>query len=462
MPATSALGPGQPALLRVLGRAFGLAIIVGATIGGGILRTPGSVAAALPSRTLYMSAWALGGVITLLGAVIYAELGAMIPRAGGPYVFAHRAFGNGMGFFVGYGDWLNFGLGHAFLILLVSEYLGAVIPILSGHVRLVALATLTVFAGLNWLGVRLAGWTQEITSALKAAALVGLVVAAFTLPHSAAVPVAVAHPVVPHGIGLLLAFGLAMQGVFFTYDSYYTVVYCSEEIRDPGREIPKSIFNGVWLVIAIYLLVNAAFLAVLPFSRMANDPFVAGTVANALFGRQGETIITLIMIVSLFGTISTGTIAAPRIVLAMARDGLFPPQATRVSERGTPVVALFMTVVLMAVFILSGTSDQVLAADVLLAVSLYVITFTSYFVLRRREPNTARPYKALGHPIIPALAVLVAAALVTSIVFSDHRSALVVAALFAISWPASWIARRLIQRSEPHSSKRTPDSTEVR
>ena len=392
-----------------------------------------------------MSVWVLGGIVTLFGAAIYAELGAMIPRAGGPYTFSHRAFGNGMGFFVGYGDWLNFGLGYAFLILLASEYIGSVIPFLSGHVRIVALTTLMFFGAINWLGVRQAGWTQEITSALKALALVALVIAAFTLPHTAVVPAAAAPPV-PHGAALLLALGVAMQGVFFTYDSYYTVVYCSEEIRDPGREIPRSIFNGVWLVIVIYLLVNAAFLAVLPMSKMANDPFVAATVANAVFGRYGETAIRLLMIISLFGAISAGVIAAPRIILAMGRDGLFPQQATRVNERGTPVIALFMTVLLIAAFIMSGTSDQVLAADILLAASLYVITFTSFFVLRRREPNTTRPYKAPLYPVIPGLALLSVAAIVASMIISDHRSALIVAALFAISWPASWIAQRLILR----------------
>ena len=393
-----------------------------------------------------MSAWLLGGVVTLFGAAIYAELGAMIPRAGGPYTFSHRAFGNGMGFFVGYGDWLNFGLGYAFIILLASEYIGSVIPFLSGHVRIVALTTLGFFAVINWLGVRQAGWTQEITSGLKALALIALVIAAFALPHAGVVPAAAAPPV-PHGGALLLALGVAMQGVFFTYDSYYTVVYCSEEIRDPGREIPRSIFNGVWLVIAIYVLVNAAFLAVLPMSKMANDPFVAATVANAVFGRYGETAIRLLMIISLFGSISAGVIAAPRIILAMGRDGLFPRQATRVNERGTPVIALFMTVLLIAVFIMSGTSDQVLAADILLAASLYVITFTSFFVLRRREPNTARPYKAPLYPVIPGLALLSVAAIVASIISSDHRSALIVAALFVISWPASWSAQRLILRS---------------
>ena len=399
-----------------------------------------------------MSVWVLGGVVTLFGAAIYAELGAMIPRAGGPYTFSRRAFGNGMGFFVGYGDWLNFGLGYAFLILLASEYLGSVIPFLSGHVRIVALMTLLFFATINWLGVRQAGWTQEITSALKALALVALVIAAFTLPHSVAAPATALHPV-PHGFALLLALGIAMQGVFFTYDSYYTVVYCSEEIRDPGREIPRSIFNGVWLVIAIYLLVNAAFLAVLPMSKMANDPFVAATVANAVFGRYGETAIRLLMIISLFGSISAGMIAAPRIVLAMGRDGLFPHQATRVNERGTPLVALAMTVLLIAAFIMSGTSDQVLAADILLAASLYVITFTAFFVLRRREPKTTRPYKTPLYPVIPGLALVSVAAIVASIIVSDHRSALIIAALFTISWPASRIAQRLSTRKEVASGE---------
>ncbi|MFN2604234.1 MAG: APC family permease, partial [Gemmatimonadaceae bacterium] len=257
---------------------------------------------------------------------------------------------------------------------------------------------------------------------------------------------------VPHGFALLLALGIAMQGVFFTYDSYYTVVYCSEEIRDPGREIPRSIFNGVWLVIVIYLLVNAAFLAVLPMSKIANDPFVAASVANAVFGRYGETSIRLLMIISLFGAISAGVIAAPRIILAMGRDGLFPHRATRVNERGTPVIALLMTVLLIAAFIMSGTSDQVLAADILLSASLYVMTFTSFFVLRRREPNTARPYKAPWYPVIPGLALLSVAAIVASIIISDRRSALIVAALFVCSWPASWIAQRLILRKTERAS----------
>ena len=436
----------KPSLHRVLGRAFGLAIAVGAMIGGGILRTPGSVAAALPNRTLFMAAWVLGGISTMMGAVIWAELGAMMPRAGGPYVFTHRAMGRGMGFFVGYADWINFCLGYAFLVLLASEYLGAVIPALFGRVRAVAFVMLAVFGALQWSGVRSAGRIQELTSALKAAALIGLVVAAFVVPHSNPAIAPEAHLVVPRGLALVVAFGIAMQGIFFTYDSYYTVVYCSEEIRDPGREIPRSIFTGVLMVTVIYLLVNAAFVAVLPLDRIANDSFVAGSVTGALFGAQGKTIITLIMIVSLLGAINAGVMAAPRIILAMARDGLFPHQAARVNDGGTPTIALAMTLAFMALFVVSGTSDQVLAADVLLAMSIYVMVFTSFFVLRRREPQVDRPYKAWGYPVVPAIALLVTVGLATAMSISDPRNALIVGSLLALSWPASWAIRHRLRK----------------
>ena len=412
-------------------------------IGGGILRTPGSVAAALPNRALFMTAWALGGVSTLMGAVIWAELGAMMPTAGGPYVFTHRAMGRGMGFFVGYADWINFCLGYAFLVLLASEYLGAVIPALFGHVRLVAFAILSLFAVLQWSGVKSAGRIQEFTSALKAAALIGLVVAAFVVPHASTPAAGGTHLAAPHGFALVVAFGIAMQGIFFTYDSYYTVVYCGEEIRDPGREIPRSIFSGVLLVTALYLLINAAFIAVLPLGAIANDSFVAGSVARALFGIHGRTIITLIMIISLLGAINAGVMAAPRIILAMARNGLFPHQAARVNRGGTPTIALCMSLGFMALFVVSGTSDQVLAADILLALSIYVITFTSFFVLRRREPGADRPYRAWGYPVVPAIALLTTIAIATAMTFSDHRSAVIVATLLALSLPVSWGIRRI-------------------
>jgi APA family basic amino acid/polyamine antiporter len=426
----------------VLGTLFGLAMVVGATVGGGILRTPGEIAAALPVPALFMAVWIFGGVVTLLGANSFSELGAMIPSAGGPYVYARRAFGDGVGFFVGYADWINWCLGPVVLVLIVGEYMGGLFPALAPHALLVDFVTLGVLATLQWIGVRSGGRTQEITTALKALAIMALVIAAFVLPHAELTAPAMS---VPRGTDLLLAFGVAMQGVIFTYDAYYSVVYCSEDMRDPGRSIPRSMFRGVWVVIAIYLLVNLAYLVVVPVERMAGDPFVAATMATAVFGPRGDTIIRVIMIVSVLGAINAQLMTMPRILLAMSRDGLFPRQATRINAGGTPTVALGLSLLVVFAFLLSGSFTAVLALDAILIVTLYAITFATLFALRWREPDAPRPFRARGYPFIPALALLVALALIAAMSASDWRSALLVFALLLASWPASRAVRRIMK-----------------
>jgi APA family basic amino acid/polyamine antiporter len=440
-PDTSAPKP-RP-LLRVLGGVFGLAMVVGATVGGGILRTPGEIAAALPVPALFMAVWIFGGVVTLLGANSWAELGAMVPSAGGPYVYARRAFGDGVGFFVGYADWINWCIGPVVLVLIIGEYMGGLFPALAPHALIVDFVTLGGLAVLQWIGVRSGGRTQEVTTALTAAAILALVVAAFVLPHEelAALPVTA-----PRGGGLLVAFGVAMQGVIFTYDAYYSVVYCSEDMRDPGTDVPRSIFRGVWLVIAIYLVVNLAYLVVIPASRMAGDPFVAATMARSIFGPAGDTIIRVIMIVSLLGAINAQLFVVPRVLLAMSRDGLFPRRAARVNAGGTPTVALALGVIVVAAFLLTGSFTVVLALDSILIVALYVITFLTLFALRRREPDTPRPYRARGYPVIPALTLLIAVALLVALSISDPRSAMIVLAILLASWLASGVARRMMRR----------------
>ena len=437
---TTQPAPPRGKLLRVLGTAFGLAIAVGATVGGGILRTPGEIATALPSPLLYMAVWVVGAGAALLGANIYSELGAMIPAAGGQYVFARRAFGDGLGFFVGYADWLNWCLGPVVLTLIVGEYMAGLFPALVGHELGVSFATLGGLATLQWIGVRSGGRTQEITSVLKALALVGLVVAAFVLPHAAIAPVAAP---VPHGLPLLLAFGVAMQGIVFTYDSYYIVIYCGEEVRNPGVEIPRSMFRGLLLVIGIYLLINLAYLAVVPVSRIAGDPFVGATMAKALFGPRGDTVIRVIMIVSILGTINAELMAIPRILLALSRDGLFPRWGERVNRGGTPHVALGLSLVVIAAFLLSGSFNAVLALDSILIVALYVCSFAALFMLRRREPEAPRPYRAWGYPLAPALTLLGAAGLLAALSASDPKSAAIVGAVLLASWPLAWLVRRI-------------------
>jgi APA family basic amino acid/polyamine antiporter len=433
-----------PSLRRALGSVFGLAIAVGATIGGGILATPGDVAAALPDPVFYLLAWLLGAGSALLGANILSELGAMLPHSGGFYVYARRAFGEGAGLFIGYTDWVNWCIGPPALLLLAGEYLGVLFAPLAGHAALVGLALLGVLAFFQWMGVRSGARTQEITSLMKAAALLVLVGAAFFMPH--AEPSAVARTAMPSGWALLLAFGVAMQGVIFTYDSYYAVLYCGGEITNPGRTIPQSMFRGLGLVIVIYFLLHAAFLAVVPIENMAHDSFVGGTVARLVFGAQGDTIIRLIMVVSILGTVNAQVMAAPRIILAMGEDGLFPRIATRVNKGGTPAIALAMSVAVMVGFFLLGSFSAVVAVDIILIVLLYVMAFASLFVLRRKEPDTPRPFRAWGYPWLPALGLLVAIGLLIGMILGDPVSAMIVGGLLVATWGGMSMVGKAVRR----------------
>ncbi|HEY4321364.1 MAG TPA: APC family permease [Gemmatimonadales bacterium] len=426
----------MPQLRRVLGTTFGLALVVGATIGGGILHTPGDVAAALPAAALIMTAWALGAVNILLGGALYAELGAMMSKAGGPYVFADRAFGRRVGSLVGYADFLNWAVSSAALLLLAGEYMGGLIPPLQGHTLLAGLLAFAVLAIVQWRGVVEGGRAQELTTVLKTVGFVVLIIAAFMLPHATAVPPQVT-PVVPHGIALFLAFGIAMQGIVFTYDNYYTIVYCGEEIREPGREIPQSIFRGSALIIVLYMLINAAFLHVVPAASMAGDPFVGATVARSIFGAHGDTIIRLIMVVSVLGTVNAQIMAAPRVALALARKRLFPAAVLKVNDGGTPTTALALTLVLVLAFVLTGSFNAVLGIDSFLIVSIYLVVFGSFFVLRRREPDAERPYRAPGYPWLPGLAVVASVVLLVAMALGDWKSAVIMAALVGVCWPLS-------------------------
>ena len=432
-------------LRRVLGTAFGLAIAIGATIGGGILRTPGDIATQLPNVALFMGVWAFGAINAFLGAGAYAELGAMLPRAGGTYVFAHRAMGDAMGFFVGFTDWLNWCVVPAALILLIGEYLGVLFPALAGHATAVGFVVFGLLVAAQWHGVKWGGRVQEVTSLLKTIALIGLVVLAFVLPLPEVAAPAAAKAV-PSGAALLAALALAMQGVVFTYDSYYTIVYCGEEIIDPGRAIPRSIFRGLFLISVIYLLVNAAFVSAFPIERIAGDSFVGGSLAALLFGARGDVIIRSIMIVSVIGTVNAEIMAAPRILLAMSRDGLFPEAATRVNPGGTPSIAMLLSAGVISFFLFSGSFNALLGVDAIIIVILYIVVFASLFILRRREPDAPRPYRAWGYPVVPAIALIVAVAMLLTMAFAAKRDALITLGLILISWPVARIVKRAIAR----------------
>jgi APA family basic amino acid/polyamine antiporter len=429
-------------LLRILGVGFGLAVTIGGTIGMGILRTPGDVAAQLPTPTLFIGVWILGGVYALLGAITVAELGTMIPRSGGWYVFVHRAMGNYPGFVVGWSDWLSTCGTLAVIAMVVGEYTSVLVPRLAGRDKTIALAVTLAFAALQWRGIRWGSFTQNVTSLLKTLIFAAIAVAAFTLGgktnSGASLPV-------PHGFAFFGALVIALQGVLYTYDGWYGVIYFGEEVRNPKRDVVRSMIGGVLLVIAIYLVVNLAYVYVLPMSQLAGEKFAAGAVATKIFGAHGDSTIRVLAILSLLSTINAYTLTAPRILYAMSCDELFARRAARVNRGGTPTVTLLISTIVAVLFIFRSF-EQVLAALAFFFVANYAMAYISVIVLRRREPDLPRPYRAWGYPWTTLIVLLGSIAFLAGAVISDKKNSLWALAILAASIPIYLEVRLLSSR----------------
>jgi len=424
-------------LLNVLGIGFGLALAVAATIGVGILRTPGEIAAYLPNPLLFIGVWVLGGLYSLLGATQVAELGTALPHSGGFYVFTRRALGPYAGFVVGWSDWLSSCGSSASAGIVLGEYLAALFPALSSYTPHVAVSTVLLFSVLQWRGVRMSSGTQQITTLLKAMVFIGLIVAIFTLGGQSHQAIST-QPASQTSISLLIfaPLILAMQSVIFTYDGWYGVIYCSEEMRDGERTIPRSIFGGVLSVIAIYLLFNIALIYVLPLSALAGEKLAAAAAARAIFGSRGDTIISAVAAVSMLSSINAFQIGASRVLFAMSRDGLFTRKAARVSRGGTPKGALLVSTIVAILFIvLSGTFGRVLSIVSFFFVANYAMTYLSVFILRRREPELHRPHRAWGYPWTTGLAFFGSIAFLAGSIKSDTENSIYALLMLAASYP---------------------------
>jgi len=426
-------------LLKVLGLAFGIALAVGTVVGGGILRTPGTVAALLTTPTLFFGVWLGGAAFAFLGATAYAEHGAMDPGAGGVYPWARRAFGDYPAFLVGYNSWVQQCAIMAGLGLLVGEYAGAVVPGLAGRSLGVASVLLAGFLLAHWRGIRSGAGIQQVTTLLKGAALILLVGACFLLPAATA-----SAPAARPGMPVIMAIILAMQGVIFTFDGYYYPIYCGEEFRNPGRDIPRAIFLSLVGVALLYLLLNVAFVRLLSLPAMAGDPFVAATAARRLLGASGDSALRVLMIISIAGTINSTFLGSTRIVFSLSRDRLFPVRAVTVNAGGTPTTALLLSTGVGFFFLLSGTFNAVIATLSVFIVLNYLVCFLALFRLRVTEPARPRPYRAWGYPWSTALAVAIAVVFLAGVVWSDPRHALLAVGVLALSVPAFWLLRRFV------------------
>ncbi len=434
--------PAAGSLQRVLGTAFGLAIVVGGVIGVGILRAPGEVAARLPSATLIIGAWILGGLYALLGANSAAELGAALPSTGGFFVYVRRAFGPFPAFVAGWSDFLSSCASATTGAFIISEYSGRIAPALRGGATpvLVALAVLLWFGWLQSRGVKEGDRVQQLTSALKAVLLLALVLAClFSGAHATDT---VAPPALPSGLAFWGALVLALQGIIYAYDGWYFPMYFGEEMANPGREIPRAMIRGILLIILIYVLINVAVLVVLPVGRLAGEPLAVGAAMGVVFGPKGDLLVAAVAILTMPSAINASLMSGTRTIFALARGGLVrAPLLATVSATGTPRPALALTVVLAVAFLLTGTVERLLAVVSFFYVAGYVAAFLSVFVLRRREPGLPRPWRAWGHPWTTGAVLAGSLAFLGGAVASDTRNSIVALACIVASVPLFYLFR---------------------
>jgi basic amino acid/polyamine antiporter, APA family len=429
---------------------FGIAAAVGNAIAAGIVRTPGEIAKGLPNAWLFLGVWVVGGLYALFGASSMAELGAAIPRSGGQYNFSRRAIGDYAGFIVGWSDWLSTCGTAAAVAIVISEYSGHLFPILAGQTRIkvISVAIIVGFCILQWRGIRWGSGAQLSTAAIKTAAFLILVIACFVRgghAHQAAVDAGASGLHSPSGWPLAVAFMLGLQAVFFTIDGWDGVIYFGEEVRNPGRDIPRAIFGSVYSIMGIYLLLNLVVLYVLPMNEIAGNTFALGTVAERIFGKFGDPVIRSIMVISMLSCLNANQLFCTRTLYAMSSDGLFFRRATKVNAGGTPTFALLLSTIVGVLFVL-GSFERVIAMLSFFFVANYTLTYTSLFVLRKREPEMNRPYRAWGYPWTTAIALLASAMFLVGSIATDRDNAPLALGMLVLSYPVfrmlKWVSRR--------------------
>jgi amino acid transporter len=424
------------ALRRDLGLPSAVAVVVGSMIGVGIFLGPRVIAQHLPTPGLVLLAWILGGLLVFCGALTYAELGAALPRSGGPYAYIRETYGPLVGFFSG---WSGFAVGKAASVSALAvafvEFLPAILRALApdafpAGAEFTRLGTILVAATLigaltlvNVLGVRFAGGLAVFTMVVKVGALlllvlVGIAVFAPQVPGVLTQPMMPAtSPTIP---SIASAFGLALIPVFFAYDGWVNSTQVAEEVRDPERNVPRSVILGTLGVVTLYALANLAYLLALGPERIGETGAAANT-ASVLFGDVGGPLVTAAILVSIIGTINAVILSGPRIAYAMARDGVFPRSVERVTRWGTPGWSIALQAAIsIGLILLPPIGGQPLFETLLTYIIVdsfifYALGALAVILLRRRMPDLPRPYKVPLYPFVPIAFIVGALAFLVNV-----------------------------------------------
>ncbi|HEX3159843.1 MAG TPA: amino acid permease [Gemmatimonadaceae bacterium] len=418
-----ASAPPADTLPRSLGLWSAIAVVIGSVIGSGIFRSPAGIAEKLPSPVAMLAVWVVGGLFALCGALTLAELASALPRTGGVYVYLREGWGRLPAFLFGWAE----------LVIIRAAALGAIsvtfaeyfIRVLgfdstlepyASWARYTAAGAIVLNAMLNIRGIRWGSMIQNVTVIAKYGGLVFIVVVAFALGLPATGGEHFATPL-PSGItpmSLIAPFGLALVSVLWAFDGWADLSFIGGEVKNPERNLPRALITGSLLVLAIYLLANVAYLAVLPVEQIATSRLVAADVAERLIGTAGVVFVAVTVMVSTFGTLNGSLLTAPRIFFAMADDGLFFRSVAAVHPRyKTPYVAIGLAAALGVAFVLLRSFEQLADAFVTAIVPFYALGVAAVFTLRRR-PDYRPSFRVPGYPVVPAIFVLSTASLLVN------------------------------------------------
>jgi amino acid transporter len=435
----------QPAsaghLQKRLGLAFGLAVGVGSVIGSGIMRAPGVITNEVPDPWIAMLLWLVGGVFILLSANITAELSTALPKAGGFYVPVREAFGDSMGLLAGWATFAGYTAGTAAVALACADFLGMIFPWAASHAQMLAALIALVVTALNWIGVQEGRLIQIIGTVVKLGLLSVVIVIAFTVD-----PVPTDSTPSPGAVvgGAVTIVGIitALQLILGAYDGWYSAMFFAEEDTDPGRNIPRAMFRSCVIVIAVYLTLNLSMYMALEIATLRQSDLPVALVVERGFGSIGMTLVALLAAFMAVVTLNSLIMIMPRVLFGMARDGLFLHSATRVNRGGTPDIALLVSAVLTIGLIFSGGFVFVFKLMGALSIFVTVLYGAAFFALRRSQPGLPRPFRAVGYPLLPAIALLASVALLGSFIFADPISGLYMLGLITICIPVGIILHR--------------------
>lgn len=459
---------GGGSLRRALTPTGAISIVVGTVIGTGIFLKSAVMSQLLGSSGWVLAAWAAAGLLSIAGTLTYAELGAMLPQAGGPYVYLRAAYGKLPAFLFGWKELLSTkGASNAAVAIGIVIFLNALVPWNAvwfahpfylfgetipwqfGSHQLEAIAVIIILSYINCRGVSAGGLTQTILTVAKLVGIAFLIIGAFFVARGGSVSNLFAAPASGHAPSIA-AFGAAMIAALWAYSGWGDLAIAAGEVRSPGRNVPLGLIGGILIIIAAYLLTNAAYAYVLPFGQIAsasstafpNAPPVAERAAAVFLGTLGASFLSLLFVTSALGTLNGGILTGSRIPFAMASDGQFPEALAKVDPKTqTPVTSIVLLAVWASLLTVSGTFDQLTTLVVFVDITMDVLGSASIFVLRRKMPQAERPYRTPLYPLVPLAYLATLVWLVADTVYTTPAEALGGIVILVLGLPVYWYYR---------------------